>query len=197
MWENVPSDIYAQRRLKLACSSAQSHQYSVSSWRNFASLAIQIAPSEDSEQTARMRSLIRIFTVRSCQKVHFLTFRFQTQKFCKCHYAVFALSGRYSFSFQGRSHIQGPYSREFNVTCMAPTNWLRMKWGRSKTAVSNWDYNVQCDLYIVLSRITWFDFRNVNNYCQIMTLAGAQNLLPDCMCAQQRFRSTCAYAQSN
>lgn len=43
----------------------------------------------------------------------------------------------HTFDKNGRSHIQGPYSREFNVTCMAPNNWLRMKWGRNKTAVSH------------------------------------------------------------
>ncbi|KAK2158439.1 hypothetical protein LSH36_170g01009 [Paralvinella palmiformis] len=36
---------------------------------------------------------------------------------------------------KGKSKFQGPYSREFAVTCMAPTNWLRMKLGRSKTTV--------------------------------------------------------------
>ena len=37
-------------------------QSSFPAWRNFSSLAIQIAPNEDSDQTARMRSLIWIFT---------------------------------------------------------------------------------------------------------------------------------------
>lgn len=41
----------------------------------------------------------------------------------------------HTFDKKGRSHIQGPYSREFNVTCMAPQNWLKMKWGRSKTVI--------------------------------------------------------------
>ncbi|XP_060602021.1 uncharacterized protein LOC132755219 [Ruditapes philippinarum] len=41
----------------------------------------------------------------------------------------------HTFDKKGRSHIQGPYSREFNVTCMAPQNWLKMKWGRSKTMI--------------------------------------------------------------
>ena len=49
---------------------------SPSTWRNFASLAIQNAPSEDSDQTARMRSLIWIFAGRTSPKVRFLTFRF-------------------------------------------------------------------------------------------------------------------------
>ena len=40
-------------------------------WRNFASLAIYNAPSED-YQTARMRKLIWIFAVRTCPKVLFL-----------------------------------------------------------------------------------------------------------------------------
>ncbi|XP_053385974.1 uncharacterized protein LOC123539269 isoform X2 [Mercenaria mercenaria] len=41
----------------------------------------------------------------------------------------------HTFDKKGRSHIQGPYSREFNVTCMPPNNWLKMKWGRSKTII--------------------------------------------------------------
>ena len=40
---------------------------------NFASLAIQNAFSEDSDQTARMRSLIRTLTERTCPEVCFLT----------------------------------------------------------------------------------------------------------------------------
>ena len=43
--------------------------------KNFASLVIQNVPSEDSDQTARMRSLIWIFAGLSCPKVRFLTFR--------------------------------------------------------------------------------------------------------------------------
>ncbi|KAJ8320752.1 hypothetical protein KUTeg_002339 [Tegillarca granosa] len=42
-----------------------------------------------------------------------------------------------SFDNKGRSRNQGPYSREFTVTCIAPTNWLRMKWGRSKTMINS------------------------------------------------------------
>ncbi|XP_052812529.1 uncharacterized protein LOC128240076 isoform X2 [Mya arenaria] len=41
----------------------------------------------------------------------------------------------HTFDKTGRSHIQGPYSREFHVTCMAPQTWLKMKWGRSKTMI--------------------------------------------------------------
>ncbi|XP_064646335.1 uncharacterized protein LOC135499493 isoform X2 [Lineus longissimus] len=40
-----------------------------------------------------------------------------------------------SFDRKGKSHVQGPFSREFTVTCSAPTNWLRMKLGRSKTTL--------------------------------------------------------------
>ncbi|XP_064598620.1 uncharacterized protein LOC135464964 [Liolophura sinensis] len=38
-----------------------------------------------------------------------------------------------SFDKKGRSRVQGPYSREFTVTCMPPTNWLKMKLGRLPT----------------------------------------------------------------
>ena len=46
---------------------------SLSAWRNFASLAIQNAASEDSDQTARKRRLIWNFAGRPCPKVGFLT----------------------------------------------------------------------------------------------------------------------------
>ncbi|XP_021366116.1 uncharacterized protein LOC110458645 isoform X2 [Mizuhopecten yessoensis] len=39
------------------------------------------------------------------------------------------------FDHKGRSRYQGPFSREFTVTCIAPTNWMRMKWGRSRTTL--------------------------------------------------------------
>ena len=42
----------------------------LSAWRNFASLAIQNAPSEDSDQTVRMCRLIWIFAGRTCPNVY-------------------------------------------------------------------------------------------------------------------------------
>ena len=52
---NVSSDMSAKKqRLKLACAYEQTDQSSLSTWRNPASFAIQNAPSEDSDQTARM-----------------------------------------------------------------------------------------------------------------------------------------------
>ena len=56
-WENVPSGMCAQRRLKSTCACAQS-DYSLHcpSLRNFAFLDIQNA-TKDSDQTARMISL--------------------------------------------------------------------------------------------------------------------------------------------
>ena len=47
----------------------------LSAWRKFASLAIQNAHSEDSDQTARMHRLIWIFSGCTYPKVHFLTLR--------------------------------------------------------------------------------------------------------------------------
>ena len=43
----------------------------LSTWRNVAFVAIQKSPSEDSDQTARMRRLICIFVGRTCPKAHF------------------------------------------------------------------------------------------------------------------------------
>ena len=48
-------------------------ELSIFAWRNFASLAVKNRPSEDSDQTARMRRLIRIFAGRTCTRVRFLT----------------------------------------------------------------------------------------------------------------------------
>ena len=47
-----------QRRLKLACTYAQSDQGLRCPHEDTAYLVIQNAPSEDSDQTARMRSLM-------------------------------------------------------------------------------------------------------------------------------------------
>ena len=49
---------------------------SLSAWRNSASLGILNVPSEDSDQTTRMRSLIWIFAGRTCPKVRFLMLRY-------------------------------------------------------------------------------------------------------------------------
>ena len=64
MWGNVPSDICTQRTLKLACAFAQTHQNLRSPHEDS---AIQNAPSEDSDQTERMRSLIWIFAGRTSE----------------------------------------------------------------------------------------------------------------------------------
>ena len=54
-----------QRRVKSACTSAQSDQSL--SYRHFVSFAVQNAPSEESDQPAQMRRLIRIFAGRTIQ----------------------------------------------------------------------------------------------------------------------------------
>ena len=48
--------LWAQRRLRSACTSAQSDQSSLSAWRRFGSLATHWAHSEDSYQTGRMQA---------------------------------------------------------------------------------------------------------------------------------------------
>ena len=56
--------------------------------KKFASLTIQNALSEDSDQTARMRSLIWIFAGRPCPKVRFLTLSLKMgMAFCLRHQA--------------------------------------------------------------------------------------------------------------
>lgn len=39
------------------------------------------------------------------------------------------------FDKKGQGKAQGPYSREFTVTCSTPNSWLRMKLGRSKSTL--------------------------------------------------------------
>ena len=70
-WEIVPSDVCARRRLKSACAFTQSDQFSLSAWRNFASLAIEKCTSEDSDQIARRRRLIWMFAGRICLRIGF------------------------------------------------------------------------------------------------------------------------------
>ena len=65
----------AQRRLKSACTSAQSDRSRLCPQEETASLAIQNAPSEDSDQTSRMRRLIGIFAGRTCAQVRYRTLR--------------------------------------------------------------------------------------------------------------------------
>ena len=61
--------ICAQRRLRSACASPQSDQSSMSAWRRFESLATLSVPCKDSDQNARMRSLIWVFAWRTCNLV--------------------------------------------------------------------------------------------------------------------------------
>ena len=69
-------DLQHEATYRLTSARAVWLESSLTVWRNFASLAIKNVPSEDSDQTAQMRSLIWIFTGRNCQKVHCLTLRF-------------------------------------------------------------------------------------------------------------------------
>ena len=74
-WENVPSDVRPTKtQISLRVCAVWSES-SLSAWRNFASLAIQNAPSEESDQTARMRRLIWIFAGRTSPKERFSTLR--------------------------------------------------------------------------------------------------------------------------
>ena len=62
-----------QCRLKSACTSVQSDQSLLPMWRNIASLAIQNAPSEDSDQTAQMCRLLWILVGHTLHKVCLVT----------------------------------------------------------------------------------------------------------------------------
>ena len=73
----MPNEVSISLRI-----SADWLESSLSAWRKFAFLAIQNAPSEDCDQTARMRRLIGIFAGRTYLEVHFRMFRII------CHHSV-------------------------------------------------------------------------------------------------------------
>ena len=78
-WHARPTKTQVSLRLRAGWSES-----SLSACRNFASLAIQNAPSEDSDQTARMRRLIWIFvgctfrkyTFWRCGSIDWVSFEF-------------------------------------------------------------------------------------------------------------------------
>ena len=75
-WKNVPFwDMRGTETQISLCIHTVSSESSLSAWRNFAALAIQNAPIEDYDQTARMRRLTWIFAERTYLKVHFLTLK--------------------------------------------------------------------------------------------------------------------------
>ena len=67
-WHVRPTKTQIRLRMRTVWSES-----SLSEWRNFASLAIQNAPSEDSDHIARMRRMIWVFSGGTCPKVRFLT----------------------------------------------------------------------------------------------------------------------------
>ena len=67
------------------CVRAASSESSLPAWRKFASLTIQNASSEDSDQTAWMRRQIWIFAGHTCQKLRFLTLLLK----CQCQNAIY------------------------------------------------------------------------------------------------------------
>ena len=68
-WYVRPMNIQISLRIRADWSDS-----SLLTWRHYATLAIQNAPKEDSDQTARMRRLIWIFAVAH---VRFLPLRFE------------------------------------------------------------------------------------------------------------------------
>ena len=73
MQESILSDMDAQRKLKSACASAQSDQRLRCRLKKLCLLGYPKYASDNSDQTARMRRLIRIFAGRICSKVPVLT----------------------------------------------------------------------------------------------------------------------------
>ena len=79
LWENIPSDICTQPRLKSACTCVESDQSSMSTWINFASLTSQDAHSKYSDQ------LIWIFAGCTFPKEHFLMLSLALLNKLRCH----------------------------------------------------------------------------------------------------------------
>ena len=71
----IMSRCYGKRTFWRAPNVESASESSLSAWRKFASLPIQNASSEDSDQTAQMHRLIWICAERTCPKVQFLTLR--------------------------------------------------------------------------------------------------------------------------
>ena len=73
LWVKVPPGMYTQMKTQTGLRiRAVWSESSLSAWRNVASLAIKNAPSENSDQTPRMRRLISFVAGRTCPKVQFL-----------------------------------------------------------------------------------------------------------------------------
>ena len=92
--ENAPFDMWSQRNL-----------WSAFAWRNFVLLAIHNAPSEDSDQTARM---IWIFAGRICPNVPRYIFwrvqRFLTSRLFFFFFFFFCGAISFFFSFKFRDY---------------------------------------------------------------------------------------------
>ena len=85
-------------------------QYSLSTWKNFTSLAIHNAPNEDSDQIARIRMMIQIFAGRTCPKGYV---------FWSCNSIIFILR-----HWNGR----GVLARWHNILrCRIYASWLMRK----------------------------------------------------------------------
>ena len=77
-WQNQQNGMCAQRKLRSAWASAESHQSSLSSlsaWRKLGSLATHWANGKDSDQAGRMPRLIWVFARCTCNFVGFVTRR--------------------------------------------------------------------------------------------------------------------------
>ena len=72
MLENVTSDECAQRSFQSACAFAQWPESSLGAFWIAKDTKVFHADNEDSNQTARMRSLVRVFVGRTCKKLCFL-----------------------------------------------------------------------------------------------------------------------------
>ena len=70
MWQHLPFDMCSLWNLRSTYTSTQSDQ-SALSWKNYASLAMQNVPSEDSDQTAQLCPVKILIRLHNCAQWRF------------------------------------------------------------------------------------------------------------------------------
>ena len=121
-----------QIRLRMCVIWSES---SLSAWRNFASLTIQNAPIEDSDQTARMRRLIWILAGRICPNRRYIFFRWGSytlkRNFEHTSKTAYYLKETHEVVYKSEGFLrllynEGVINLNISVTCLAQWHALSM-----------------------------------------------------------------------